>query len=81
MSKELPTQEQDTTSPYYAAPHPLAYSINGFCQATSLSRSQVYIYIKKGHLRAKKVKGRTLITFLDAQEFLNNLDALPGGEI
>lgn len=54
----------------------LAFSIEAFCEATSLSRAFVYEQIAAGSLRTVKAGARTIILTRDAMEFL---DCLPNG--
>lgn len=54
----------------------LAFSIEAFCVATSLSRAFVYEQIAAGSLRTAKAGTRTIILYRDAMSFL---DCLPAG--
>lgn len=54
----------------------LAFSIEAFCVATSLSRAFVYEQIAAGCLRTAKAGTRTIILYRDAMSFL---DCLPAG--
>lgn len=48
----------------------LAFSIDGFCHASSLGRSYVYESIAAGKLRTVKLGRRRLILAEDARAFL-----------
>ena len=54
----------------------LAYSINEFAETSSLSRTKIYIEIKKGRLKARKLGKRTIITLSDATAYFNLLPEL-----
>jgi predicted site-specific integrase-resolvase len=54
-------------------PDKLSYTILEFCQATGIARTQVFDYIKRGHLKARKSGRRTLILAGDAEAFLGTL--------
>lgn len=57
----------------------IALSIEEFRQAMHLGRTQVFEEIKTGRLAAKKVGRRTIITWEEAQRWLNALPpATPG---
>lgn len=60
MENATPTPEVET----------LAYSIDGFCEATATSRSAAYNEIRAGRLRAVKFGRRTLILRTDAEAWL-----------
>src|SRR5262245_25103463 len=55
------------------AGHRLAYSVDGFCEASNTGRSKVYELIRTGRLRAKKFGSKTLILAEDANAFLASL--------
>ncbi|WP_405051488.1 helix-turn-helix domain-containing protein [Silvimonas sp.] len=42
-------------------PPKVSYSIREACQATSLSRSSIYVHLKAGRLRSVQVGGRRII--------------------
>jgi excisionase family DNA binding protein len=50
-----------------------AFTIAGFCDWASISRSKVYDEISAGRIRIRKVGARTLILRADAEEWLNSL--------
>jgi hypothetical protein len=50
-----------------------AWSIAQFCHCFGVGRTTVYEQIKLGHLHARKVGQRTIITDVDAEEWLRNL--------
>ena len=52
---------------------PLAYSIPGSAKAANVSRSEMYIILKRGELRAKKIGRRTVILHEDLQAYLAGL--------
>lgn len=54
-------------------PGKLSYTILEFCQATGIARTQVFEYIKRRQLKARKSGRRTLILAGDAQTFLDTL--------
>ena len=54
----------------------LAYTIPGFCDASSLGRSKVYEEIAAGKLRAVKSGARTLITAEDGRAYIKSLPAV-----
>lgn len=51
----------------------LAFSIQEFCEASGLCRSNVYVAIREGRLAARKHGRRTIITADDAQAFIASL--------
>ena len=54
----------------------LAYSIPEACHATSISRSTLYNRVADGHLKARRIGGRTLIMTEDLHAFLNSGEEL-----
>jgi excisionase family DNA binding protein len=54
-------------------PHRIAFTIKEAAQASSISRSLLYIAIGRGALHARKLGGRTLILESDLQKFLRGL--------
>jgi hypothetical protein len=50
-----------------------AWSIAQFCHCFGVGRTTVYEQIKLGHLHARKVGKRTIITGSDAENWLRNL--------
>ncbi|TQE92707.1 MAG: helix-turn-helix domain-containing protein [Spiribacter salinus] len=55
------------------SPEPLAYTINGACEALGIGRTRIYDEIKAGRLRAIKYGKRTLIRRQDAEAWLERL--------
>ena len=58
----------------------LLNSIPSFCKRTDLSRSNVYLLMKAGRLRAVKVGGRTYIPEAEAQRFVAELTGSTDGQ-
>jgi excisionase family DNA binding protein len=58
-----------------------ALSIDDFCKRYSVGRTAVYDEIKKGRLRALKVRKRTIIAQDDAEAWLQGLPALETGTV
>ena len=54
-------------------PHKIAFTIKEASQASSISRSLLYVAIGRGVLHARKLGGRTLILGTDLQKFLHGL--------
>jgi hypothetical protein len=54
-------------------PGKLAYTIPQFVEATGIARTQVFEYIKRRLLKARKSGRRVLILAADAQVFLDSL--------
>jgi hypothetical protein len=52
----------------------LAYSLDEFCQATSLSRTAAYAAIAAGTLRTFKSGKRRMVSARAAQEFITKLE-------
>jgi excisionase family DNA binding protein len=52
---------------------PLAQSVEEFAAGTGLGRTLIYSEIRRGALKARKVGRRTLITEVDAREYLARL--------
>lgn len=52
----------------------LAYSLAGFCRASTLGRTKVFEEIRCGRLKAKKVGSRTIITVESALEYMSELE-------
>lgn len=55
--------------------HRKAHDIPSVCQITSMKRAMVYMLIKDGRLKAKKIGKRTVVLDDDLQDFLDNLPA------
>lgn len=53
---------------------PLAYSVLGFCEIASISRTQAYKEMKEGRLNFIKCGKRTLIRRKDAEKWLDSLE-------
>jgi excisionase family DNA binding protein len=71
----MPAEQPNTATA--ASPEPLAFSIDGACEASGSGRTKIYKWIKTGRLRAKKADGRTLILAKDLKAFLKNLPDMP----
>jgi hypothetical protein len=52
---------------------PLAFSVETFAAVHAIGRSTAYNEIKSGRLKARKCKGRTLVTAEDAAAWRANL--------
>ncbi len=52
-----------------------AYRLNDFCASHGISRAQVYVEIREGRLKARKLGTKTLILAADAQAYLDSLPA------
>jgi hypothetical protein len=53
-----------------------SFRIDEFSRRNSISRAQVYVELKEGRLRARKVGAATLITVEDETAWLNSLPAM-----
>lgn len=53
-----------------------AMSIREFCSSYSLGRTSTYAEIQSGRLKARKVRGRTLIGYDAAEQWWNSLPEL-----
>lgn len=53
-----------------ASPPPIAYSITGACNASTLGRTSIYQLISEGKLETRKVGRRTLIPAAALEAFL-----------
>ena len=60
-----------------SAPAKLAYSVPEFLAAVSIGRTQLYVELRAGRLRAAKCGKRTLIPLSEAEAWLRRL-ANPG---
>ena len=60
-------------------PNPLAVTIPAAVETTGLSRSAIYLALKRGDLTALKAGRRTLIVFSDLQEYLAKLPTYQAG--
>ncbi len=60
-------------------PNPLAVTIPGAVEASGLSRSAIYLALKRGDLSAKKAGRRTLIALSDLQAYLASLPTYQAG--
>jgi excisionase family DNA binding protein len=49
----------------------LTYSVAEFASTVGISRSQVYLEIKNGHLTVAKIGKRTLVPVSEAQQWLD----------
>lgn len=56
-------------------PPPLAYSIEGLAEGTSLSRALIYEHIKAGLLETRKCGRRTIVMREDAMRWLASLNS------
>ncbi len=54
----------------------LAYSVLGFAEAVSLSKSRVWELISEGTIRTKRCGRRVLIPADEARRFIDNLAAV-----
>ncbi|HSH59905.1 MAG TPA: helix-turn-helix domain-containing protein [Acidimicrobiales bacterium] len=52
---------------------PLAYGIEGACEATDLSRPMLYRLMKNGQIPYRRCGGRRLILAADLQRWLESL--------
>jgi hypothetical protein len=55
----------------------LAYSINSFCRWADIGRTTAYAEIRAGRLKAKKRRGRRVITAEAARAYHDNLPDVP----
>jgi hypothetical protein len=55
----------------------LAYTIDETTELTGLCRTLLYQEIAEGKLRARKARGRTIITHADLREYLRSLPRAP----
>jgi excisionase family DNA binding protein len=55
----------------------LAYSIQQLGDVTGVGRTTIYAAIRDGHLKARKIRRRTVILHDDLQAFLNSLPRVP----
>ena len=51
-----------------------AYSVAEFCELFSIGRTKVYAEAKEGHLKLTKVGRRSIITAVDADNWINSLN-------
>lgn len=58
---------------YRARSPPLAYSVLQLAAATSFGKDKIYDELRKGNLRGRKLHKRTIITRLDAVDWLARL--------
>ncbi len=67
----------ENTSRDFAQSNPIpgAYDVDGICDAYKISRSQFYLELKAGRIRAFKVGKRTLVSYEAAQEWQRQLEA------
>lgn len=65
------------TAPDPATPRG-AFSIAEFCKCYGICRATFYNEVKRGNLRAVKLRGRTLVLREDATEWTRNLPSLVG---
>lgn len=49
---------------------PIAVSLREFTRLTSISRSLAYLMIRDGRLKAKKIAGRTVIPYAEAERLV-----------
>lgn len=54
----------------------LAYSVAGFAEAISLSKSRVWELIDEGAIKPKRCGRRVLIPNDEAQRFISNLESV-----
>ena len=58
---------------------PIAVTIPDAVKASGMSRSSIYLALKRGDLSARKAGRRTLISFADLQAYLDSLPAYKAG--
>lgn len=58
---------------------PLAVTIPDAVKASGMSRSALYLALKRGDLSARKAGRRTLISFADLQAYLASLPTYKAG--
>lgn len=73
-------QLQDTGRKVGAPTGKVAHTIDGACEAAGIGRSTLYLAIKNGDLRARKLGSRTLIMDEDLRAWLAALPPLVKGE-
>jgi excisionase family DNA binding protein len=59
-------------------PPPIALTVDEAVAAAGISRSALYVAIKRGDLIARKAGRRTLITYVDLKAYLANLPSFTG---
>jgi hypothetical protein len=76
MENAFPITTQDEIGARRFARPKLAHTIPEAVLASGLSRSMLYLEIRRGALRARKCGARTLILDLDLRRFLRGLPPL-----
>ena len=61
-------------------PTPIALTVEDAVNAAGISRSALYLAIKRGDLIARKAGRRTLITYADLEAYIANLPSFTGKE-
>jgi len=56
--------------PNKCEPERVAYSVNAFCEATSIGKTKIHEMLKSGRLKSVKLGGRRLILASEAQRLL-----------
>ena len=51
----------------------ISFSIPEFCESVSIGRTKIYVAIKEGRLKARKMGKRTIIEYQDGVDFIRNL--------
>ena len=69
-SADADPRSADEPQPFFLKEPIIAYSISELADATSLSRSLIYLHIKTGALKITKVGNRTIILPPDAKNWL-----------
>lgn len=52
----------------------IAYTINDTAHLIGVSRATLYRMLKAGSIKAKKIRGRTIILKSDIDEYMSNLN-------
>lgn len=58
---------------------PIAVTIPDAVKATGMSRTSIYVALKRGDLTARKAGRRTLISFADLEAYLASLPTYQAG--
>lgn len=54
----------------------LAYTVAEFCDAVGIRATKFYELVKTGEIKPRKLGKKTLVTFEEAQRFIENLDSM-----
>jgi excisionase family DNA binding protein len=57
----------------------IAYSIRQLGEITGIGRTTIYAAIRDGHLKARKIRRRTVVLHDDLSVFLNSLPGVAAG--